>query len=280
MSQRLRIAVSDSAGRILVTDSLTYCDGSVTTRDVIVAGSFAGTPAFGLAYEHGVRAIVAHAAGVGKDEAGISGLADAERRGIPAAAVDTMSARIGDGDSMWADGVIAYVNAPARALGVTTGMPSAPAAQRMLAAPPGTVVPNAVNRTQRVALETRSGRAMLMMSTSFVTKDNARDVICAGSHGGRVNSLPILDAPPRAVIGFDGGMARDDSGIAGLAWLDDYGIAAAAVASSSARIGDPESSWSTGTLSFVNHHARARGLDLGMPVRAAAERLLAGAPGS
>ena len=275
MSPRLRVAGSHPAGRILVTDSLTYCDASVTTHDVIVAGSFAGTPAFGLAYEHGVRAIVAHAAGVGKDDAGISGLADAGRRGIPAAAVDTMSARIGDGDSMWADGVIAYVNEPARALGVTTGMPSAAAAQRMLAAPPGIVVPKAVNRAQRVALETPWGRAVLMMSTSFVTKDNANDVICAGSHGGRVNSLPIIETPPRAVIGFDGGMARDDSGIAGLAWLDDYGITAAAVASMSACIGDPESSWSTGTLSFVNHHARTEGLAPGMTVRAAAERLLA-----
>src|SRR5574339_568413 len=50
-----------------------------------------------------------------------------------AAAVDTMSARIGDGQSMWADGVIAHVNAPARALGVSPGMPSSVAAQRMLA---------------------------------------------------------------------------------------------------------------------------------------------------
>ena len=181
MSARLRVAVSDSTGRVLVTDSLTYCDASVTTRDVIVAGSFAGAPAFGLAYEHGVRAIVAHAAGVGKDGAGISGLADAERRGIPAAAVETMSARIGDGDSLWTDGVMAHVNPAARALGVVVGMPSAAAARRMLQAPPGTAVPNVVDRTQRVGLETPSGRAMLMMSTSFVTAANARDVVCAGT---------------------------------------------------------------------------------------------------
>jgi hypothetical protein len=279
MSQRLRIAVSHPGGRIVVTDSLTYCDASVTTEDVIVAGSFAGTPAFTLAYEHGVRAIVAHAAGVGKDEAGISGLGDAERRGIPAAAVDTMSARIGDGQSMWADGVIAHVNAPARALGVSPGMPSSVAAQRMLAAPPGCAVPKAVNRTQRVALETPSGRAMLMLSTSFVTTDNARDVVCAGSHGGRVNAWPIVAAPPRAVLGFDGGMARDNSGVAGLAWLDDYGIVAAAVSSSSACIGDPESAWSAGRLSFVNRHAHAHGLRVGMAVRAAAEALLTRAKG-
>jgi hypothetical protein len=274
MASRLHVAVARGDGRILVTDSLTYCDASVTTHDVVVSGSFAGTPAFGLAYEHGVRALVAHAAGVGKDSAGISGLADADSRGIPAAAVETMSACIGDGTSVWREGVIAYANALARALGVTIGMPAATAARRLLDGPSGHAVPGIVNRTQRTALETPAGCAVLMMSTSFVTRANARDVICAGSHGGHVNTRPVLKTPPRAVIAFDGGMARAYSGIAGLSSLDAHDIAAAAVASASARIGDPESAWSTGTLSFVNRCARDRGLVAGMTVCAAAETLL------
>ena len=270
----LRIALETHDGRIVVTDSLTYCDARVSGRDVIVAGSFAGAAAFALAYERGVRALIAHAAGVGKDAAGISGLPDAERRGLPAAAVETMSARIGDGDSVWADGVVAYANAPARDLGVTIGMPAATAARRLLAAPVGTAVPGAMDRSQRVALETPAGRVMLMTSTSFVTRDNAGDVICAGSHGGRVNALPVVSCPPRAVVVFDGGMARDGSGIGGLALLDGPGIAAMAVASASARIGDPESAWATGVLSAVNRTAERAGVVVGMTVREAAVQLL------
>lgn len=270
----LRVALETPDGRVIVTDSLTYCDARVSGRDVIVGGSFAGAAAFALAYEHGVRALIAHAAGVGKDRAGISGLADAERRGLPAAAVETMSARIGDGDSVWAEGVVAYANAPARALGVTIGMPAATAAPRLLAAPVGTAVPGATDRSQRVALETSAGRVMLMMSASFVTRDNASDVICAGSHGGRVNARPVVACAPRAVIVHDGGMARDGSGISGLAMLDDAGIGAMAVACASARIGDPESTWATGALSAVNRTAARAGVVVGMTVQEAARRLL------
>jgi len=271
----LRVAYETLDARILVTDSLTYCDERVTTHDVVVAGSFAGVLAFALAYERGVRALIAHAAGVGKDAAGVSGLADADRRGLPAAAVETMSARIGDGESVWSDGVIGHANDRARARGVTIGMPAAAAARRLLAAAPGTVVRGLVSRAPTVALEAAAGRVVLMGSTSFVTRANEADVICAGSHGGRVNALPLLATPPRGAIVYDGGMARDQSGIGGLALLDDSGIAAAAVASASARIGDTRSAWETGVLSAVNRTAARAGVAVGMTVRDAATRMLA-----
>jgi hypothetical protein len=67
-------------------------------------------------------AAVFNDAGVGADRIGISRLPALGARGIPAAAVDCMSARIGDGRSMWESGVILHVNAPAAALGATRGM--------------------------------------------------------------------------------------------------------------------------------------------------------------
>ena len=97
----MRIAVASGLARIVVLDSLTHCDARVTTRDVVVAGSFAGALAFGFALERGVRGLIAHAAGVGRDGAGISGLPVADRLGVPAAAVETGSARLGDGWSVW-----------------------------------------------------------------------------------------------------------------------------------------------------------------------------------
>src|SRR5437879_1368102 len=106
--------------RIVVLDSVTQCAGRVQAGDVLVAGSFAGALSLGLALPFGIRALIAHAAGVGKDEAGISALAVADGLGLPVAAVETMSALIGDGPSVPDEGVISHANAVARSRGSTT----------------------------------------------------------------------------------------------------------------------------------------------------------------
>ena len=67
-------------------------------------------------------AAVFNDAGVGADRIGITRLPVLGARGIAAVAVDCMSARIGDGRSMWKTGVILHMNAPAAALGATRGM--------------------------------------------------------------------------------------------------------------------------------------------------------------
>src|SRR5881628_3531064 len=112
------------SARIVVLDSVTQCQGRVQLGDVVVAGSFAGALSLGLALPFGIRALIAHAAGVGKDEAGISALTAADGLGLPVAAVETMSARIGDGPSVHDEGVISHASAAARALGVEIGMRS------------------------------------------------------------------------------------------------------------------------------------------------------------
>ena len=61
-------------------------------------------------------------AGIGADRIGISRLPVLAARGIPAAAVDCMSARIGDGRSMWESGVISHVNSVAAQMGIARGM--------------------------------------------------------------------------------------------------------------------------------------------------------------
>ncbi|MGH7730138.1 MAG: hypothetical protein ACRENJ_02705, partial [Candidatus Eiseniibacteriota bacterium] len=202
-------------------DSLSHCDGRITPRDVLVAGSFAGPLAFGFALEWGVRGLVAHEAGVGLDRAGIAGLSLADRFAVPAAAVETMSACLGDGPSVYGDGVVAHVNDDAESLGIAPGMPASVAARRLLDAPLGRVVPGLtlVDRSHRV-VEAAGGRVVLMGSTSFVTPANVDDVLCVGSHGGRVNAQPLLSCRPRGVIFNDGGRARDQSGIGALAVLD------------------------------------------------------------
>jgi hypothetical protein len=273
----VRIAAASGSDRIVVLDSLTLCDTRVTTRDVVVAGSFAGALAFGFALERGVRGLVAHAAGVGRDRAGISGLPLADGLGVPAAAVETTSARLGDGWSVWHDGVIAHVNAQATALGVDTDQPAAAAARAMLAAPPGAASPvPLVNRCPRVVAEAAGGRVVLVDSMSFAEVENRADVLCAGSHGGRVNVERLLSVRPRGALFNDGGGARDASGLSGLAVLDTAGVAAACVDAMSARIGDPESTYADGVVSAVNEMARRAGVVVGQPAAEAARRMLLG----
>ena len=272
------VAHETPEGRIAVLDSLTHCDDRLGARDVVVAGSFAGGLAFAFALPFGVRGLIAHEAGVGRERAGIAGLALADRFAVPAAAVETMSARLGDGASVFEDGVIAHVNDEAEALGVMPGMPAREAALRLLEAPPGRIVPGLalVDRTQRVAETAAGGRIVLAGSTSFAAGANGADVLCTGSHGGRVNARPLLAVRPRGVLVNDGGFARDRSGVDGLPLLDAAGIAAASVATMSARIGDPESTWETGEISAVNSTASRLGVEIGQPASAAARRMLAG----
>ena len=273
----MRIAVASGLARIVVLDSLTHCDARVTTRDVVVAGSFAGALAFGFALERGVRGLIAHAAGVGRDGAGISGLPVADRLGVPAAAVETGSARLGDGWSVWRDGVVAHVNRRAAALGVSPRQPAAAAARTMLAAPPGTApaVP-LVDRRARVVAEVEGGRVVLVDSMSFAEREHRDAVLCAGSHGGRVNVARLLRVRPRGALFNDGGGARDASGVSGLAALDAAGVAAACVDAMSARIGDPASTYADGVISAVNETARRAGVEVGQPATEAARRMLRG----
>ena len=142
----------------------------------------------GFGLEIGVRGLIAHDAGVGRDGAGVSGLPLADRLGVPAAAVTGRSARIGDGESVYADGVVSHVNVVAAALGVSVGQKAADATHAMLAAPRGAPSPEPiVDRRSRVVLETADGRVVLVNSMLFARPDNRNEVMCAGSHGGRVN---------------------------------------------------------------------------------------------
>jgi hypothetical protein len=243
---------------------------------VVVVGSFAGAMSFGFALEIGVRGVIGHDAGVGRDGAGVSGLALADRLGVPAAAVAARSARIGDGESVYADGLISHTNHCAAQLGVTVGQKAVDAADAMLAARVGAPAPEPiVDRRQRVALESPNGRVVLVDSMLFAGPDNRDDVVCAGSHGGRVNMARALEIRPRGALFSDGGDACERSGVNGLSLLDAVDVPAAAVAATHARIGDAASTWADGVISAVNDTARRAGVAPGQSAAVAARAMLA-----
>jgi len=65
-------------------------------------------------------------AGVGIDQAGISRLPALDKSGIAGITVSAQSARIGDAQSVYDDGIISHVNDTARRLGAAPGEPLAP----------------------------------------------------------------------------------------------------------------------------------------------------------
>jgi glycerate 2-kinase len=101
---------------------------------VIVSGSHGGLSAAGFVAPLVPWLAVFNDAGIGRDAAGVAGLAALQARGIAACAVLHTSARIGDARSTLDDGLIGHLNPAAAALGVEPGMRCMDAVGRAMAA--------------------------------------------------------------------------------------------------------------------------------------------------
>src|ERR1700744_1051624 len=115
---------------VLICDSVTKlppeADGAV-----VVGGSHGAVYAAHCSAKSGVRAAIHHDAGIGLDEAGVSGLSYAEKLGMAMVALATASCRIGDSQDQYARGIVSRINAQAAACGVTVGMHCKDAAERL-----------------------------------------------------------------------------------------------------------------------------------------------------
>ena len=92
------------------------------TDGVVVTGSHGGTSAasFVLALQHKPHAVFFNDAGIGKDDAGIAALALMQEVGVIAAVYAHTSARIGDANDGWRNGIITRCNALAQAAGIAS----------------------------------------------------------------------------------------------------------------------------------------------------------------
>jgi NCAIR mutase (PurE)-related protein len=110
------------APRLRLVDSI----AELQTGDagcIAVSGSHGGLSA--ARYALAVRPLLSvfNDAGVGRDAAGIAGLALLQAEGLAACAVSNLSACIGQAQSTWVHGVVSHANACALALGVEVGLP-------------------------------------------------------------------------------------------------------------------------------------------------------------
>jgi hypothetical protein len=106
-------------------------------------------------------------------------------------------------------------------------------------------------------------RLVLLDSVTQVGPAHAGRLVVTGSHGGA--SVVRYARAVRAwlYVFNDAGVGKDGAGIAALDMLQADGIAAAAVAHGSARIGEALDSWEHGVVSHLNASARALGLQAG-----------------
>jgi len=258
---------ADQLAPVRIADSITRI-GEEARGAVVVNGSHGGIYAAYLAAKLGVAAAVFNDAGVGREDAGISGLGYLAGFGVAAAAVGHMTARIGDGADMMARGVVTHANPLAATLGCRRGMACREAAAVLQRAEPGGREPPP-ELEAAFLLEPRAPAVWALDSASLVAAEHVGTVVVTGSHGGILGGHPetALKYAALAALFNDAGIGADEAGVGRLPALDARGIAAGTVAAASARIGDARSTYEDGVLTRVNRHAAALGITPGMTAR-------------
>jgi len=256
--------------RVLILNSATKF-GPEAVGAVAIAASHGGIYAAHVSVAAGVVGLVLNDAGVGLDRAGVGGLAYLDQFGIPCAAIDHCSARIGDGDDCARRGMISYVNDAAARVGIRPGMRALEAAECMLSSgiAPVNPPPLAGETRQLIAIDGAIRPVWIVDSNSLVGPEDQGAVVVTGSHGGLLGGRPetAVKAAVFAAVYNDAGVGADRAGISRLPALDARGIAAATVTTFSAHVGSGRSTYETGILSFVNETAALLGARAGMPAR-------------
>ena len=118
----LRQTVTHAGGHpVILVDSITKVE-SQDVGAIIVSASHGGQSSGEFALAVPLTAVFFNDAGIGKDEAGVSGLVMLDGRNVAACAVSHESGRIGDAADMWEHGVVSRVNDVAAKRGARAGL--------------------------------------------------------------------------------------------------------------------------------------------------------------
>lgn len=242
---------------------------------VLVAGSHGGRIAAAYASQAGVHAVILNDAGVGLDEAGVSGLAALEALGMAAAAVSAASALIGNGQDTMAQGVVSRVNAVAARCGVAPGMPAREAAELLKAAPAprGTLEAPGEGRHR---LRDAAPQIRALDSVGLARPEDAGCILVVGSHGALHGGRAESALPVQALAAAFHDAGQPPEALTRLPVLAARGIPAVTVSSASARIGDARSMWDSGRVSHANAPASVLGARAGDALAAFLRRAFPG----
>lgn len=275
MTAPLQVEVyRNTRGAIVAMDSAYHVAAQNSGTDVVINASYCGVLPARFIAEHRPRGSISVDCGVGPAGASIAGLWYLEALGIPAAVADVMTVELGNGISLYRDGVVSFLNQPAAARGVSTGMPVSEAALRLLTNE--AQEPSAAQVTNRRVVERGPEGRMVVCTDSiaFGLEEDRNNVLVTAGHTGRSAVPYLLRVHPFGFICSDGGMGAQRSGVAGLAPAEDAGLAGATVSALTARMGDGLSTYQDGIISAANPIAMKAGVEIGMPARTAAHFLL------
>ena len=265
----------------IILDSVTHLIDAARGR-VAACASHGAVYAAWYGATKGVAALILNDAGIGREKAGISGLAWLDGIGVPGATVSHRSARIGWGADMPERGVLSFVNEAAARLGLVPGMACAEAIAILDGAGlPPAPMPAPIDEARHEIAEAgaRGIRVFVLDSNGLVGKDDAGHVVVTASHGGLLAGRPetAVKADVLAAVYVDADRGLEDAGISRLPALQARGIAGATVSAFSARIGDGLSVWNDGFVSALNAEAARRGGAIGQSTREFVRAMVASA---
>lgn len=248
-----------------------------TRGSVLVSGSYGGIYNAWHALRRGARAVILNDAGVGKNGAGISGLAWLDSLGVAGAVTDCWTCHIGDGEHMLAHGRISHVNQHAAALGCSVGQSAAGCAERMKAARPLDAALPEIEGGKRFVISDKPGERRVpgLDAAPLLEPGDAGAIAITGSHAALFRGRPdnIINVDLFAVFFNDAGVGLDNAGIRRLTDLEARGIIAATVSADSAEIGSARSGYDDGVISHANAIALAAGIEPGARLRVAVDRI-------
>lgn len=233
-----------------------------------------------------VKAVFLNNAGIGKNQAGISGLVHYETENILACAVDCNSAEIGVARDTWESGIISHTNNLAVKAGIQTGDSVQEAVAKIinLIDLPSSIQINKhfesvvkekqestgkVDLQKQIQIQIEGVSITVTDSITFLNENNAGDIVVCGSHGGISAGHYAQKHGLKAVFFNDAGIGKNNAGIKGLDGLNDAGIIACTVDCMSAEIFNGQDTLDNGIITVCNQLAKARNIREMMTVKEA-----------
>lgn len=234
-----------------------------------------------------VKAVFLNNAGIGKNQAGIRGLAHYEAANVLACAVDRNSAEIGIARDTFDSGIISHSNAKAIAAGINIGDTVQQALAKLTS-----IIHQPLNSgknkdaKQATADEERDTASNAELkkqsqtkvddheitvcdSITFLNEGNVGDIVVCGSHGGLSAGHYAQKHRLKAVFFNDAGIGKNNAGTKSLDLLNESGICACTVDCMSAEIFNGQDVLSNGIVSVCNQLASAKGIKANMSVKEA-----------
>lgn len=262
------------------------------TSLILVCGSHCGdngTFARKLKNCH-IKAVFLNNAGIGKNQAGISGLAHYGAENILACAVDHNSAEIGIARDTWDSGIISHTNIQAEGAGIKVGDSVKEAVSKIInritSASETLINKDALSLTNEEKKDTgktdlkkqtqtqvEGVKIIVTDSITFLNRENSGDIVVCGSHGGLSAGHYALKHGIKAVFFNDAGIGKNNAGIKSLELLNDAGILACTVNCMSAEIFNGNDSLNHGIISVCNGLAKSRNIKENMTVKEAIKKI-------